>query len=348
MLITVLSLVFVWPSVAETVELLRDPHFANGIRVATRANYPDELKEAARARWLKAFPATADAAWEFIEIAELQNLGDNPDTPQVKGPHLIYASRDHSKRCEVNTETGDLRLVINTEREWRGGCNLSGLQDGIEPRFCRGKAWNWPHFLLAQFLRDPHNPDRPLFLADYPDLTLSLWAELTSCAMGQPNPCPPGSWGDHEVGNHCLLYVAFVMIHRDPQVVAAPDDPAARIIYALYPLFCSWDGNTHSSPEPWLGLDPAGHAVYWTPNHDGLVLGQRKEVALEVGELCREAVAELNRRYNLALSPSDYAINEMLLGWEIWGPFHCDVAMGGLSLRSLTAKREHTGRSDGQ
>ena len=320
----------------DPVELLRDPHFTNGVRVATRSNYPPNLQADARARWLQALPATANACWEFIEIAELQNLSDNPATPEVRGPRITYSSRDRNRRLEINTETGKLRYVIDTEREWRGACNMSGLQDGVAPRFCNGKAWNWPHFLLSQAICDPRQPTRPLPLSEYPKLTFSITAELASCAMGRPNPCPRGAWGDQEVGNHCLFYVDFVIVHKNPQVTLPDGKPAARLIFALYPLFCSWDGKTHSSPAPWLGLDPAGQAVYWTPNLHGLELNRRADVAIDVQNLAREAVAEINKRYHSSLSAGDYNIAEAYLGWEIWGPFRCDI-----SLRNLSFRAEH-------
>jgi hypothetical protein len=314
-----------------TVELLKEPDFHNGVRVAGRSNCFPEIRDEARARWERVLPATTTSSWEFIEIAELQDFSDNPDTPEVDGPRITYASRDRSKRFEVDRETGEVRYVIDTEREWRNGCNLSGLQDGAEPRFCRGKDWNWPHFLLSQAIRDPLQPDQPLRLDAHQRLTFKCTAELVFSEMGQPNPCPAGTWGPEEVGNHCLFYVDFVMVHRNPEAVQAAGGRAARLIFALYPVFCSWDGKTHSSPAPWLGLDPADQAVYWTPNLTGLEPGKPVEVSIDAGSLAREAVASLNERYQMHLSPDDYTINEMLMGWEIWGPFRCDIRLRDLS-----------------
>lgn len=317
-------------------DLLRDPRFECGVRVATRANYPPELREQARERWLGAYPATAQAVWEFIEIAETQNLSDNPDTPHVDGARLVYASRDESKRFEADTSTGEVRLVTDTEREWRGGCNLSGLQDGAAPRFCAGQEWNWPHFLLSQYLEDPARPGEPVTIDPSRRLVFNCTAELLSCAMGQPDPCPTGAWGEAEIGNHCLLYVDFVMVRRAPEGTDE-GSRAARLIFALYPIFCSWDGATHSSPAPWLGLDPAGQGVYWTPNPTGLELNRPAPVTVDVGRLAREAVDALNQRYGTNADVSEYALSEMLLGWEIWGPFRCDVRLRDLSLRSEPA-----------
>jgi hypothetical protein len=316
----------------QPVELLSQPDFRAGVRVAGRSNCLPEISDEARARWARLLPETAQSNWEFIEIAELQDLSDSPDTPQVDGPRITYASRDRSKRFEIDRATGEVRYVIDTEREWRHGCNLSGLQDGAEPRFCRGKDWNWPHFLLSQVLREPGEPDQPLRLTAGRKLTFTCQAEVDSCEMGQPNPCPPGAWGEQEVGNHCLFYVDFVMRHRDPAAVEAAGGKAARLIFALYPIFCSWDGKTHSSPAPWLGLDPAGLGVFWTANPTGLELGGQATVSVDVAALARESVAALNERYQTNLSPEDYTLDEMLLGWEIWGPFRCDIRLRGLSL----------------
>jgi hypothetical protein len=319
------------------VELLSQPDLRNGVRVAGRTNCFPEISAEARARWQQALPGTAQSAWEFIEIAERQDLSDSPDTPEVDGPHITYASRDHSKRLEVERATGEVRYVIDTEREWRNGCNLSGLQDGVEPRFCRGKDWNWPHFLLSQVLREPGEPDQPLRMTPGRKLVFSCQAEVASCEMGQPNPCPRGSWGEQEVGNHCLFYVDFVMRHRDPAAAAAEGGggKAARLIFALYPIFCSWDGKTHSSPAPWLGLDPGGLGVFWTANPAGLELGKEATVHVDAAALARESVAALNERYQMHLSPEDYTLDEMLLGWEIWGPFRCDIRLRELSLADM-------------
>ncbi len=314
----------------EWIELLRDPWLRSGVQVATRTNYPPDLRAQARERWEQKLPSTVRASWEFIEIAELQDFSDNPDNPTVADGRITYSSRDGAKRLEADTATGVIRYVMDTQGEWRHGCNLSAAQDGVEPRFCRGKAWNWPHLLLSQSIRDPLRPAQPLRLSEYGPLVFSFRAELVSCEIGRPNPCPAGSWGEQEVGNHCLFYVAFVLKPQSPPA-ADMQGGSGRCIYALYPAFCSWDGKTHSSPDPWLGGDPAGDAVYWTPNPTGLTIGRQSHVTVDVRSLIREAVSEISRRYQTDLRTEDYAIDEVLMGWEIWGPFRSDLRVRDLS-----------------
>lgn len=324
------AILLVHPQVtaAEPVELLRDTRFENGIRFATRTNYPPDRVALARARWEAALPETLRSPWEFIEIAETQCFGENPACPQIDGESITYASLDGGKRCEVDRERGALLLAMDTEREWRRGCNLAAPQDGVEPRFCRGKAWNWPHLLVSQRVRDPQRPEAPLGLSGLRRLSLQCTAELTATAIGEPNPCPPGAWGDAEIANHCLLYLALVLVDLEP----AADAPRPRTIYALRPLYASWDGATHRDPGAWLGLDPAGDAVYWTPCPDGLTVGRPVKVTVDGLALAAEACLAIQRRNGQPLDPRAYAVDELLVGWEIWGPFRCAARLGALSL----------------
>lgn len=320
-------------SPAKPIELLRDPGFTEGVRVATRSNYPPDLQAKARKRWQERLPSTGHAAWEFIEISETQNFSANPDTPTVDGARITYASRDYSKRFEIDRATGQIRYVLDTTREWRHGCNLSLPQDGVEPRFCRGKAWNWPHFLVWQRLHDPAAPAKPLPLDSYARLVYSFRAELQSSSMGKPNPCPPGTWGAQNVPNHCLFYVAFVMVRKTTGASATAGAGAkqASLIFALRPVFYSWNGKTHTNSGAWLGLDPAGHGVYFTPNPVGLVIGQPAHITIDAQSLAAEAAAAVGRRLHVALSAKDYTLNEVLMGWEVWGPFRSDLLLGNLS-----------------
>jgi hypothetical protein len=321
------------PSRPHAVELLRDTDFANGIRVATRTNYPKELQAQARARWQERLPTTAASAWEFIEIAELLDLSHNPDNPQVNGDRILYTSEDGSKRFVIDGREGEsIRFVIDTEREWRNGCNLAGQQDGADPVFCKGKAWNWPHFLLSQYLRDPLRPEAPLELGRYPELRFSCDIELVEIAVGEPNPCPPDAWGDQEIPNHALFYVDLVLFHRNREHELPDGNRCARVIYPLFPVFYTWDGATHTSPDPWLGEDPAGSAVYFTPNPEGLVPGRPVRLDIDFARVAREALTKITDTHGGTLSANDYTVSEILLGWEIWGPFRCDMLLGNLSL----------------
>ena len=53
----------------------------------------------------------------------------------------------------------------------------------------------------------------------------------------------------------------------------------------------------------------------------------------------REAIEEINKRHRTSLSAADYAIDELLIGWEIWGPFRTDIRLGGLSLQATPGAR---------
>ncbi len=319
---------------AHVIQLLREPRFENGVRPPS--NGANALGPGADAldRWRETLPSIADASWQFVTVAESTRFNDNPDTPAVTGEKTVYASVDGSKRFETDRETGVCRFVFDTEKEWRNGCNLSLPVDGQAPRYLAGHEWNWPHFLLEQVIIDPNAEDGKLRLTAYRDLELRFNAELRHSAKGEPAQCPPGTWGDQRIPDHCVFYAALVMTRESDRPAADPDAVNPERIYALYPLFYSNGGERYDvACAPWLGDDPVHDAVYFTPNHVCLEQGKRFEVPIDAISLAREAVAAINQRHAAGLSADDYVIGSILIGWEIWGAYQTDIQLSGLSFQ---------------
>ena len=278
-------------------------------------------------------PASAGSVWYFFETAETTFFAENPECPTVDGAKIVYASKDDSKRFEIDRDAGEIRYVFDTEKEWRGGCNLSLLQGDAQPRFCAGAEWNWHHLLRQQRLQDPAAPDGKLRLGRYDKLEFSFLAELLASEKGQPAQCPEGSWGGITIDNHCLFYVVFTVVHDETEAGPAEGRRMAQRIYCLYPVFCSYDGKTHHCETPWLGEDPAAHGYYCTPMHTGLEIGRRARVAIDADALIQESVAAVNQRFGAGLSPADYFIEDILIGWEKWGAFRTDIQVRDLSFK---------------
>ena len=323
----------------EIIELLRDRRLENGVQLVDTTNYPPELRLAARSRWEARLPRVADACWAFAEIAQSTFFAENPNTPTLDGPEITYASQDNSKRFEINTGTGEIRYVIDTEKEWRGGCNLSLPQDGVEPTLSKGQAWNWPHLLILQEIQDPKAADGRLRPRSYDELRFSFSAELAASEKGKPNQCPPGTWGETVIPDHCLFYVAFKVAPQDDAATVQAAEQLAKSIYCLYPVFYSYDGKNPISSGPWLGLDPAGDGVYFTPHHSRLELGRPAEVRIDVGALIQDSIDAVNQRLATDLSPQDYIISHVIIGWEIWGAYRSRIRLRDLSLRAYNSTR---------
>jgi hypothetical protein len=323
-------------------EFLKERKFEKGVRVSTKTTYPKEKRARARERWNKRLPSATDASWEFIEIAEKTYFGDNPETPAVRGPRITYASSDGSKRFEIDRKSGEVRFVFDTEKEWRAGCNLSLPQDGRKPRYGAGRKWNWPHFLVYQKLVDPAAPDGRIWLKNYPQLRMDFSAELVKSEKGKPDESPPGSWPNPRVRNHCLFYVVFCVMHKDPRVKLPNGSRRGRFVFALHPVFHSHDGKTHKPCGPWEGADPSEKSVYWTPIHAPLEVGRSKKVSIDALALARESVAALNQRYKARLAPDDYYVSQVLIGWEVWGAFRSEIRLRGLSLSGYKHKSQQT------
>jgi len=320
-------------------QLLREPRFENGVRPPSNGANALGMGADALDRWRKALPSIADASWRFVTVAESTRLNDNPDTPGVTGEKTVYASLDGSKRFETDAETGVCRFVFDTEKEWRNGCNLSLPVDGHE--------WNWPHFLLEQAIVDPNAEDGKLRLTAYQDLELRFDAELRHSAKGEPAQCPPGTWGDQRIPDHCLFYAALVMTREGDRPVGDPDAVNPERIYALYPLFYSNGGERYDEDcVPWLGDDPAHAAVYFTPNHVCIEQRTRFEVPIDAIGLAREAVAAINQRHAVGLSADDYVIGSILIGWEIWGAYQTDIQLSDFSFEGRRYQTQHAASGD--
>jgi len=316
----------------QVTEFLSDRRFENGVWPPTNGSNIQGPGKDCLERWDRVLPSTARAAWHFVTVAESTRFCDNPGTPSIGGGRLVYSSQDGSKRFEIDRKTGEIGFVFDTEQEWRHGCNLSLPQDGVEPRYLSGRAWNWPHFLLNQRIEDSSAADGKLRPALYHELTLQFEAELVHSAKGKPAQCPPGTWGEQAIPDHCLLYATLVMA-RDEQVHVSCDRVVnPKVIYALYPLFYSEGGTRYDIPcMPWLGDDPADNAVYFTPNHVCLEVGRRMDVLIDAHALARESVAAINQRHGAGLSADGYHIESILMGWEVWGAYRSDIRLSGLS-----------------
>lgn len=219
-------------------ELLQDRRFENGVRPPTNGANILGAGSTCLERWKAALPSTPASHWQFITVAENTRFCDNPNTPSIDGSKIIYASKDGSKRFEIDQALGEIRYVFDTGKEWRNGCNLCLPQDGVEPQYMSG-AWNWPHFLLSQDIEDPNAPDKKLRLGNYDKATFEFEAELISSAKGDPPQCPPGTWGEQSIPDHCFFYATFVMKHETGKFSGKTDLCDPTVIYEVYPLFYS-------------------------------------------------------------------------------------------------------------
>lgn len=314
-----------------SLELLRDPRWTLGLRPPVNGANRDGPGADCLQRWQAALPSTADACWYLVTVEEADRLCDNLDTPAVDGDQVVYASAGGSKRLELRRGAGELLIVYDTEREWRRGCDLSLPDDGAQPRYLRGQAWNWPHLLLSQDLRDPRTAEGRLRLSDYREATLTLRMQLLASEKGSPAQCPPDSWGGQMIPDHCLLYVALVLVRDASAATPAAAGTLPPRIYALYPLFYSHGGERDDRADgAWLGHDPGQDAVYFTANRVPLEVGADRVVSIDARALAAEAVAAVQAGFG----PEAYAVEGLLLGWEIWGAYRTLLRLGELSFQT--------------
>lgn len=110
-----------------------------------------------------------------------------------------------------------------------------------------------------------------------------------------------------------------------------------QTFYTLVPAFYSEDGATHLDVAPWLGGDPIGAAVYFSPKHPALQKGTPVRYDVDVESLAAESIAAYNKRYTAYVILSDYVLSEILVGWEIWGGYRTEVEIRDLSLNAQGA-----------
>lgn len=320
------------------MELLRDPGFKQGIRPPTNGSNREGLGSTCFERWRERLPPIAFAHWQFVTVAVNTRFCDNLETPYVDGSRIVYSSKDGSKRLEIDRLRSGVRFVFDTDREWRHGCNLSLAQDGRQPSPLSGHAWNWFHFLLHQELADPNEADGKLHLGEDRKAMLRFRAELKHSTKSGVAPCAPGTWGEQHIPDHCLFYVALVMTRDGSGMTSSAAGAGPARIYALVPLFYSTTGDRHDdSCAPWLGGDPAQDAVYFAPGYAGLAIGRIAEIAIDAGALVAGAVLAINAQRNVALAPDAYVVESILIGWEVWGAYACDLLLSDLSFRLLPA-----------
>jgi len=326
------------PHMAENagmIELLQDPALENGVRPPSNGSNVEGPGSTCLERWKQALPSTATTSWRFVTVAETTRFCDNPETPSVQGATIVYSSKNGAKRFEINCIRREIRYVFDTEQEWRHGCNLSLPQNGTEPQYLSSCKWNWPHFLLCQDIKDPNAPDGKLRLSDYTQATLLFQAELLESEKGLPEQCPPGTWGDQHIPDHCLFYTALVLVRQESARPAAAERPKPARIYAVFPLFYSTTGDRHDDTRgPWLGMDPAGDAVYLAPNHNGLEVGNPVDVSIDAHALVAESIDAINERCDAALSADEYYVESILIGWEVWGAYRSDLRLRNLSFQA--------------
>lgn len=321
-------------ALASDLELLQDPGFLAGVAHGYANTLPDARDVECRGRWAQRSPTLAASRWLFWEIAEKTYFCDNSETPVVAGTRLEYASPDRSKLA-VLPRDGSIRLVFDTSREWRKGCNLS-LPDGSAlPRY-PDRDTNWPHFLIGQLLEDPREAGKRLALGRNRQLLLSASVRLNSSARPVAEECPAGTWSADAAGpqipNHELFYMAIVLRHRSfPARVGQAIN--ANQIYALVPMFYSENGTTPVNAAPWINADQYGNVVYFSPGHPFLSQGAWVDYAIDVEALAREALSQLKEKYGHDALPSDYHALGLLAGWEIWGGFRNDVEIRNFSLK---------------
>ncbi|MCM2276813.1 MAG: hypothetical protein NDJ89_01900 [Oligoflexia bacterium] len=317
-------------------ELIQDPSLTNGVAHGFANTLPSSIDSECSARWYGRSSALGSAKWLFWEIAEKTYFCENAETPLASATQLTFSSSDRSKQAII-PRNGSIRLLFDTSREWRKGCNLS-LADGTAlPRY-PDRSTNWPHFLIGQNLEDPREGTRRLWLGRNRQLIFSSSVRLNESSRPVSENCPPGTWGGDagttEIPNHELFYAAVILRHRSfPAKVGQSIN--ANQIYALIPMFYSEDGANAVSAAPWMNADQFGNVVYFAPGHPALRRGAWVDYAVDVDALTRETLGMLKERFGHESTVSDYYALGILIGWEIWGGFRNDVEVRDISLKEF-------------
>ncbi len=301
-------------------QLLRDTTFGNGVKHGENNTYPAYLESNCRNRWLQKVPSLANASWSFTEIAEKTYFCENSATPTNLAT-LSYASADYSKQF-IDSKNGTVRFIFDSSKEWRQGCQLNLPSGGVQPKFPDPTGqWTWPHFLLDQVLTSP------VSFGTYNDLVLTAQITLKDIARIGSADCAITDWNPHPQ-NHALFYIGLVLTRQSGS--------GPLRFYALVPAFNTYNGSTNVNPAPWLGGDPVGAQVYYSPGQPVLTKGTTTNYNIKVETIAAEAVAAYNQRNGTALALTNYKLSEILIGWEIWGGYKTEVEVKGLALNAYT------------
>jgi hypothetical protein len=315
--------------------LLEDPSMLNGVNYGwgtvndslwhpnAATNCKDRYKNKYQSKGI------TGTIWEFIEVCEDTCFCDNPVNPVIYSNRIDYGN--NHKRFSIDKTTGIITMSIDTNREWRNGCALNGLEDGITPHYVNeNSAWNWNHFLVSHTL--------DLGINDYDKLEFSGDFRILESAKTS------GDCGnDKNFENpHNLIYLAIALQHIDnPSAAGAELTSEPEIFYSLIPLWSTSDGAYWYDFFPLAGTDPtASNYVYIARSDD--VLGNYKlkktmtnyqRYTVDLRRLAREALYARGQMTGNWVDENHYKIISVYFGAEIWGGFGFTMAVKNLSIK---------------
>lgn len=314
-------------------ELLKDPQFAQGVRHLLLTNYdngPEKRvpSDACVQRWTKKHPEIKQASWGFVEYAENTFFCQNPETPYRDKTGLVYSSLDDSKQFKISP-SGTLTFKLDTNKEWRAGCNLSKADNKTHqaPIF-KDTVTTWPHFLITQAIKDTQAKDKKLWVQSYSTL------KLDASILFKGTPAKPKSQCEGEPKNHEIFYIAFVLYYKDHPKPIAIEGSKVNTIYALVPLLYSEDGINHHKTSG-LMPDQVGNGVYFVPNQPYLVSGANKQIELDARDIAEQSIAAFNKVKKTNIPLNDFYIAHLLMGFEVWGGFKSEVQVSDLSFKAI-------------
>ncbi|KHD89451.1 MAG: hypothetical protein OM95_03550 [Bdellovibrio sp. ArHS] len=319
-----------------SVEILQDPRLTLGVAHGF-ANTLSEFRNSECSRaWDIKLPSLMQAPWLFWEIAEKTYFCDNASSPQIRGREISYASADLSKRFIIPNDSseGAFRMIYDTSKEWRKGCNLSKPDGNLLPRYPH-PATQWPHFLIGQLFEDPRQPQKNLWLNAGKKYTLRASVRLNESQRMMVENCPQGSWPTPGNGDetHQIFYIALILKHKNhPRHIGTKIN--VNQIYALAPVFYSPDGTNHLDVGSWVDSDQFGNAVHFAPGYPQLRRGSWVDVQIDADAMTQSALNAIQEKYGETLRPDDYHVLGVLIGWEIWGGFKNDIEVKNLSFQA--------------
>ena len=283
----------------------------------------DTYNSACRASWISRNHLLNNSKWRFVEIAEntyFCDRGDNPVSPNV------YSSVDGSKTFTIYSD-GRARWQIDTNQEWRNGCDLSKFDAGGNPPKYPDPNTNWPHFIIDQDIKNSAIFDGKVWPSDYDSLIYTTSVKLNSTQKTGAE-CSADSWINHE-----LYYMAYVIHHKDyPNAIG--HNLNINTIYALVPIFYSNDGSQNTNGSEFIISDQYGNVTYFAPSSDYpfLTVGNWTTYSIDAKKMLNGALATFAETYQETFYSADFYISEILQGWEIWGGYKSDIEAANFSL----------------
>lgn len=297
---------------------------------------------------LGAFPITAQELFRDLALRHGFNLSavTSRSTPLVLGPILQgdqsatpqwrlaqWGTRYNLEGAPVSA-AGESRIVENEGKRivvHPGGLAgegvtltvLGGVEYGGQ---LRTKGEPWPHLLVEQAFPDT------IRLADYARLDFALDFQVLRCAVASKMTVDPGL--------HTGQITAFFAVRNENRESADFND----MIWFGLPIFDvrhdyprghqAVDGGKDDATGKFICTLP-GERFYTTPTGDG----RWHELRGDLVALIQEALSASQAKGFLTDSTlDDLSPSSFNLGWEVPGPYDCEITLKGLSLMGRAEK----------